>query len=275
MKKAFILIVTIFAVVFNGSAKADCLVSPRSFTANERLSYQLYYNLGFIWIKAGSCEFSVRPTIRNNKSTLQLRAVGQTDASFEAFFHVRDTFITYVDSATLIPSKSYKFTHEDKWHGIDLFTFSPNGEGFNITTQLKRKGAWQIPVESVTTTCGFDIITSVYRLRCFTDPGLFKKGHTMEIPVRLDDGEYRIFLTYLGKERVKLHSDGFYSAHTYRMTLVEGTIFKRGDALKVWISDDGNYIPIMVESPIRVGKVKAIFREGYDTRYPLVKSGER
>jgi hypothetical protein len=62
-------------------------------------------------------------------------------------------------------------------------------------------------------------------------------------------------------------------AHAFTMTLIEGNIFKRGDVLKMWISNDGNKIPLQIESPIRVGYVKAIFRSAQNTLFPLAKAG--
>jgi hypothetical protein len=57
------------------------------------------------------------------------------------------------------------------------------------------------------------------------------------------------------------------------MTLIEGKVFKRGDVLKLWVSDDGNKLPLMVETPIKVGTVKAVFKQVSQNRYPLNKGG--
>ena len=40
--------------------------------------------------------------------------------------------------------------------------------------------------------------------------------------------------------------------------LVEGTIFKGGEDMTIWVTDDGNRVPIMVEAKILIGSVKAI-----------------
>jgi len=272
MKQFLLLVGFVVAGIFEPvQAENVCGISTLAFKAGEVLNYQLYYNVGFIWVKAGTCDFAVDRAEWDNKKALKLSIVGRTDPSFDSFFHVRDSFISYVDNETLTPYKSYKYTHEDKWLGTDIFTFRPSNGGWRITTNLKRKGVWKDPVESVTPNCGFDILTSIYRMRSFDEAGLFLKGHAINISVRLDDGEYVIHMTYLGKERIKLHSNGYYTAKAFQLTLVEGKIFKRGDVLKMWISDDGNCIPLMIESPIRVGSVKAIFRTGENTLRPIVR----
>lgn len=249
--------------------KAQCAVQPTIIRSGERISYTLYYNLGFIWINAGSCDFNVKKSNWNGKGAWQLSVIGRTVPSFDGFFNVRDTFLTVVDSSTLIPFKAYKYTHEDSWHGVDVFTFQPKQGGWKVTTNLKRKGQWKPPVVDETIHCGFDLVSSIYRLRTLNDATLFKPGAKREIKIRLDDGEYTVYLAYQGKERLKLHKAGSYNAHLYHVSLVAGNVFKRGDVLKLWISDDGNNLPLLVESPIRVGKVKAVFKQAVNTRYPV------
>jgi hypothetical protein len=39
--------------------------------------------------------------------------------------------------------------------------------------------------------------------------------------------------------------------------LIEGTIFKGGEDMYVWVTDDKNRIPVLVEAKILIGSVKA------------------
>jgi hypothetical protein len=258
------------SLFFVGSG-AVCNVENVVFKPGERLEYQLFYNVSFVWIQAGTCQFNVNAVTYNRKPALKLTADGKTYKSFDSFFRVRDTLVSYVDSQTLNPIRSYKFTHEDNWHGIDEYQFNKEGNFWRISTKLYRKKEWKPVVVSKTENCGFDIVTSLYRLRCLANSELYKPGKKVEIPVRLDDGEYKIFITYKGREKVKLHKIGYYKAHALTISLVEGTVFKRGDVLKLWISDDNNHIPLMVESPIRVGSVKAILNNAEKTLFPMQK----
>lgn len=275
MKKTTFLYGIVVILLIMGSIERThgaCVVKPTVLSAGERVTYQLYYNLGFIWVNAGTADLRIKKSSWNQQAAWQLSLIGKTDPSFDGFFSVRDTMITYIDSSTLIPFKSYKYTHEDAWHGIDVFTFGPNSAGYKVTTQLMRKGAWKPTQEDETTECGFDILTSMYRLRCLEGLDSFKAGKKMEVSIRLDDGEYKVYMTYLGIERVKLHKTGSFQAHAITLSLVAGKVFKRGDVLKMWISTDGNNIPLLIESPIRVGKIKVVYKEAQNTRYPAAKA---
>jgi hypothetical protein len=182
-------------------AASVCSLTPTAFSIGETISYQVYYNWGFIWIHAGECELRTTRELLNGTAWLNLTATGKTIASWDPVFQVRDTLISLVDEDQLIPYVSYKYTHEKSWHGVDVIQFQPTENGFRIKTTLKRKGAWKAPVYDETRTCGFDMLTSVYRLRCLDNQALFVKGKRTTIPIRLDDGEYNIYLTYRGKKR--------------------------------------------------------------------------
>ena len=41
--------------------------------------------------------------------------------------------------------------------------------------------------------------------------------------------------------------------------LVPGTIFESGEDMTVWVTDDLNRIPIIVEAKILIGSIKAVF----------------
>lgn len=253
-------------------SQMNCSVTNDVFLSGERLEYQLFYNVSFVWLQAGTCQFNTRSVTYNGKPAYKLSVDGKTFKSFDPFYRVRDTLISYVDPETMYPMRAYKFTHEDTWHGIDDFTFRKGPNDWRITTRLMRKKVWQPAEFSQTTKCGFDILTSIYRLRCLVDPEIFVPKKRIEIPIRMDDGEYSVYLTYIGKSRIKLHKVGVYMAHQFHITMVEGNVFKRGDVLKIWISDDKNRIPLLVESPIKVGYVKAILKTADKTRFPLQKS---
>jgi len=272
MKRGILFGLLLLCMPFTGRTQYLCSVSSELLVPGEHLDYQLYYNVGFVWIPAGTCEFRVRNALYNKMPAYQLSAQGKSHKSFDAFYRVRDTLISYVDTQNLTPFRAYKFTHEDNWHGIDDFSFRKVNDDWLISTRLKRKRGWKPIVESESDRCGFDIVTSIYRLRCFASPDMYTIGKRLDIPVRLDDGEYLVHLTYIGKERIKLYGDGFYNAHAFTLSMIEGNIFKRGDVLKMWISDDKNRIPLLIESPIRVGYVKALFRRGEKTKYPITRS---
>jgi len=84
----------------------------------------------------------------------------------------------------------------------------------------------------------------------------------------LDSQIYNLYIRYLGKETIKTRY-GKFRAIKFKPLLIYGTIFKGGEKMTVWISDDANHLPLRIESPISVGKISADMMGYHNLRYPL------
>jgi hypothetical protein len=84
----------------------------------------------------------------------------------------------------------------------------------------------------------------------------------------LDNEVYNMYIRYLGKETVKTKF-GKFNAIKFKPLLLKGTIFEGGEKMTVWVTDDANHIPVRIESPIVVGKVKIDMMEYENIRHPM------
>jgi hypothetical protein len=79
---------------------------------------------------------------------------------------------------------------------------------------------------------------------------------------------YPSYIKYLGKD-VMTTRYGKFKVIKLAPLLVKGTIFKDGDKMVVWVTDDENHIPVRIETPIAVGSIK-VDMVGYENlRHPL------
>ena len=62
---------------------------------------------------------------------------------------------------------------------------------------------------------------------------------------------------------------GEFNCIKFHPLLVEGTIFKSGTDMTVWVTDDKNKIPLQVETPIIVGTIKAKLKSFSGLRNPI------
>ena len=84
----------------------------------------------------------------------------------------------------------------------------------------------------------------------------------------IDDKTYGLYVRYLGKEVIKTKY-GRFNAIKFKPLLIEGTIFKGGEKMTVWVTDDANRIPVRIESPISVGSVKVDMMGYRNTRHKM------
>jgi hypothetical protein len=95
-----------------------------------------------------------------------------------------------------------------------------------------------------------------------------KPGDKIPFWLFLDNQLYEIYVRYLGKEIISTQY-GKFRAIKFKPLLIKGTIFEGGEKMTVWVSDDGNHIPLRVESPILVGSVKVDMMDFRIRRYPM------
>jgi hypothetical protein len=72
-------------------------------------------------------------------------------------------------------------------------------------------------------------------------------------------------IRYLGKEKLTTKY-GTYNTIKFRPLLIEGTIFKGGEKMEVWVTDDLNKLPIYIVTPILVGSIKVYLTESKNLR---------
>ncbi len=92
-----------------------------------------------------------------------------------------------------------------------------------------------------------------------------------KIPIRMivDGKVYDLYIRYLGKEIIETREDRKFRCLKFTPLVVPGTIFKSGEDMTVWVTDDLNRIPIIVEAKVLVGSIKAVFIDAKGLRNPV------
>jgi hypothetical protein len=220
-----------------------CSIKNNSFKDGEKLTFKVYYNMGRIWINAGEAVFSVVSEIFNNHKVFHITGVGKTQKSYEWFYKVNDKYETYIDYETLLPHKFVRNVNEGGFRIYNNVLFN-QGIGQAVST----KGVYSVPK------CIQDVLSTIYYARNI-DYNKYQPGAKIPFKMFLDDQVYELYIRYVGKEVIETRY-GKFNAIRITPLLIEGTIFKGGEKMSVWVSDDENHIPLRVDSPILVGNIK-------------------
>jgi hypothetical protein len=116
--------------------------------------------------------------------------------------------------------------------------------------------------------CTYDVLSLIYFCRNLNFDGL-SVNDTIPVVTFIDSEVYNLYIRYLGKEKIKDRNKQEYNCIKFSALLVEGTIFKGGEDLFVWVTDDDNRIPILVEAKILIGSAKAYFESAKGLRNPM------
>ena len=135
--RALTISITLFLIEI--SAFPQCNSKVTSFSQGELLTYQAYYNWGFIWIHAGDLRFSVDQKNYDNKKVYQFEADGMTIPSYDWAYKVRDKYESLVDIETFTPLFFDQNTNEDGVKVSQSYLFSNINQKVYINHETSKK----------------------------------------------------------------------------------------------------------------------------------------
>jgi hypothetical protein len=242
---------------FSSKAQADfCHIKNTSFKDGERLLFKVYYNMSPLWIHAGNAVFSVESEMLDKKKVFHISGVGKTQSSYEWFYKVNDKYETFLDEETLYPQRFIRNVNEGGFKIYNYVNFNHKA-GKAVSTN----GVFDVPK------CTQDVLSAIYFARNI-DYNKYKPGDKIPFKMFLDDQVYDLYIRYVGKEVIETKYGKFNSIKITPL-LIQGTIFKGGEKMAVWVSDDANHIPLRVSSPILIGSIKVDMMEYGNLRNPL------
>jgi hypothetical protein len=233
-----------------------CGISNTSFKSGETVKMTVYYSTMGAYIGAGDATFTTTLERFNGKPVYHAVGVGNTYPFFDNFYKVRDRYESYIDTNTLLPIKFIRNVDEG---GFKIY----NNVTFNQTTNtaVSTNGVFKI------TDCMQDVVSAMYYARNINFDKL-KPGDKIPFDMFLDDEVHHLYLRYMGKEKIKTQY-GKFRAIKFKPLLIKGTMFKGGEGMTAWVSDDPNHLLLRVESPIVVGSIKVDMMGYKNLRYPL------
>jgi hypothetical protein len=243
--------------------KDECYTQNTSFTQGEKIVYKVYYNWNFVWLSAGEVTFQVDET----ENEYKISATGRTYSSYEWFFKVRDYYFTYMDKETLLPHTFIRDVQEGGYQLYDKVKFdqaSAKGTSFRGKTRDEAKlNSFEFD------NCMHDVLSLIYKMRNL-DYDHFENGSSIPVKMFLDMETYDLDIRMKGKEPKKwVRGQGYFNTLKISPELIAGEIFDEDSQMNVWVSDDANRIPLIIESPISVGSVKVVLKEYSGLKHPF------
>lgn len=249
---------TVFAVV-QSDDPSPCTPPEAPFSVGEEVIYKLYYHLAPLWLAAGEVTFKVE----DDGDNYHLSAIGKTYPFYEWFFKVRDEYHSYVNKKTLLPVVSIRDIEEGSYRLYERIYFD-HQTGEAISDRGKSKENLKRTVYSPGH-CMHDMLSVIYYMRTL-EYDQFSKGQLIPVEIFMDKEVWPLDVEYLGKEKeTKIKGQGSYSTIRFSPEVIEGYIFRKDTRMSVWVSDDDIRLPLLIESPVSVGKIKAVLKNPYDT----------
>ncbi len=242
------------------NASAQCGIENKAFGNGEFLTYDLYFNWKFVWIKVGSASMStVTSTFRGQpayRSSLTTRGNNKLDGVFV----MRDTLLSYCSTTDLSPLYFRKGALEGSRYYVDelWYTYPRN----HCRLRMHRIDAdgeqhWQ---DKEYADCVYDMMSIFLRARNF-DASKLKVGDIIPMPISDARSLTNSWLTYKGKDTFKVEG----SNEKFRclvFSFYEREDGKAHELIRFYITDDLNHIPVRLDMFLSFGSAK-VFLKGY------------
>ena len=239
-----------------------CIISNVAFQPNERLVYNLYYNCKLIWIPTGEVIF----TIKDSKTYYEIKATGKTYRACENNFKVNDYFGSKVDKKSLFPSNIVRIVEEGNYKLYNSISFDQS-RNTALSFQGKSKNKTKIQLHHLDQ-CMQDKVSNFNIMRNISTDVL-KKGDHSGVKMFFDIEMFPINVSFIDKKKKNLKSLGIFYTLKFVPDVVEGNVFKKGDHMTLWVCDDKNHFPLMIEYPVSFGSIKAVLLSQTRLKHPL------
>lgn len=233
-----------------------CSIKNVAFNAGEKVTYTVYYNAAGIYINAGNATFTNTLETLNGKQVYHIVGEGNTNSSYDWIYKVRDKYETYIDTTTMQALKFVRNVNEGGFKKYQNVTFNKIAN-----TAVTNDGVFKVPA------CVQDVVSAVFYARNI-DFSKLNPDDKIAFSMFLDNEVYNMYIKYIGRETIKTQY-GKFNAIKFKPLLIKGTVFEGGEKMTVWVTDDANHIPVRIESPIVVGKVKIDMMAYENIRHPL------
>jgi len=255
-----------FIIVSASVAKSQCYSTNVTFKDGEDINYIVWYKLGPIWLEAGKVRFVADSTTFNGNPSWNIKSYGSSYENWDSYFKVRDFYEVYMDYYMLKPLEFTRQNFEAGWTVFEKYSFDHQNQKVYSITENSKKPRSTDTLEMKP--CTHDLLSAIIYARNFDFTKVVVK-QKIPIMIIIDADFYPLYLRYLGKEKIEDKNGTEYNCLKFTVMLVEGTMFNAGENMTVWVTDDGNRIPILIEAKILIGSIKAYLSSYKNLRYPF------
>ncbi|MET4082317.1 hypothetical protein ABIB40_002275 [Pedobacter sp. UYP30] len=256
MKKIILIFTCVFLLSYAYAQDLEVVKEP-VFQSGEVLNYKLRY--GFITAAEATIKVTNSDLKFEDRPTFRLSVDAHTSGTFDIFYKIRDRYDSYVDKKTLEPYFYQENIREGKYRRQDKARFNQAGKKV-----VSNRGTFSTPTNQT-----FDLVSAYYFARSL-DISKLKIGDKFKINYFLQDNISALEVEYTGKEVLKT-ALGNIRCLRFSPSIKPGRIFKEDSRLYLWVTDDGNRVPVQAQVDILVGAVTMELKSASGLKYPIAK----
>ncbi len=255
--KYFLLLILLILVGSSFIQLQDQTLNNETFDLGESYDYKVKF--GFITIGGADVDVDKKLYLINGKPCYKVNVLGKT-AGITDLYKVRNTYRSFIDTAEFLPHRFIYSARENNFKRDQTVNFNQDR---HIATQTEDDASKSFNVPSNI----HDVISGYYFLRTINYNGL-NVGQSITAPVFFDNEHFQMKVKYLGKDRVKTRY-GRIKVLKLTPILPKNDLFSGEEAIKIWVSDDKNRVPIRIEANFKIGSISMELHKYQGVKYPF------
>ena len=267
MKKKLIHILLLMAMFFafpEANAQAQrCGIVNTAFAPGERIEYNIFFRMGFIRTQAGRGSITIEESTFRGQPAYRAQMIMGTTGAIGAIQSFSETSTSFLDKS-LRPLLYTSETHE-RIHTVDRQEFTHIGDQVNIRSVRYRNDVQRFDTLFTANTCTFDYFSILLFVRNldFENMNVGDRQHVQFLTGRrLVD----MYITFLGTSTVRVGRNR-HEVYNVSMTVFNDTFTNPTEAISASLSRDANRIPIIINTDLRVGSIRAEMRSASGLRH--------
>lgn len=251
------------------AAHAQTRADSMPFGHGEKFRFAVSYKIGFVNADVADVDFNTTVVSQGETEVYNIHAFSTTHPFYKKFFDINDHYTTQLEMNTLLPVKLTAELQEGKYRFSSQYDY--DWDDMIVRTRYRNHKTPEYTVQSLPLTANsFDGLSFFYNLRG-KDMSKMKKGDSFVVNLVLEDTIRPITYRFAGREIQNVKGLGRFRTLKFvcQLATSEGETFEDGSELHMWISDDPNHIPVYMETPIRIGTIRARLVFAENLKYPM------
>ncbi|NDV54127.1 DUF3108 domain-containing protein [Parabacteroides sp. 52] len=239
--------------------KAQCKVENQYFQTGEVLTYDMYFKYGILYTKAGTSSLSVTDDTYAGNDAYRMTLEAKSGGIAKSFFSMSDTLSSWM-TKKLVPLAYAKDAHEngDYTNERAVYTYLPEG-GVSLRNINIRNEKLRYDTTLVSDNCMYDMLSIVYYARTL-EYATMKKGDKKTVSFFSGRKKVDMDIEYHGVEKVSANDGKKYNCIKLVLMMNERAFEDKNEAMKVFITNDYNRIPVRIDSKLKVGSTRAVLK---------------
>ena len=265
-QKAISILVLLFSLFTVIQVSAQCKLTNTTFVSGEDIRYDLYLNLGFLNARAGRGSLSVTEANYRGENAYKMVMLLNTSGLAGNIYTVNDTLTSFIDK-NLRPLLFTKEAFEGKDYSVERQSYTYEGDKVKIRAFRIWNGEEQFDEIVTSNHCTYDYLSVLAYIRNLDYTGM-KPGDRHHIRFIAGRKSVNMYVNYQGISSVKANNGEKYEVINLSMTILDEAFSNQKDALKASLTNDKNRIPVIIDTTLKIGSIKAVLRDVSGVRHP-------